>query len=334
MSRQQPTVDTSLTRRLVEKNISEGNIAELPIWFPSQASARSQAPDGRVDLEAYQIVVDLMRGPTPAKLTIRADPRLGFPTVAALDVLLVVIDQARRLGLLRKREQLEGDDRLPVNTSVPISPYDILRRLGRQTGGEQYRQLARQLSVLVSTKFFFEALWYDKAKGRRVRSLKAEGLIKSFDIELPEDGGQGRLWGWQYVELSSFVWRSLEAGYYFGIDLDYYASQSSELARRLYVFLTKKDRWGTYEEDLEHVFKLLHITGQRSHTRRRTLARALEALMEPSEKDGKSFIAGFEFFKSTARLRSPDRVRVRFVGSEAADGDLVGHVVDLFADPT
>jgi hypothetical protein len=153
-------------RRPSESAITEGNLAELPIWVLSNKEARrlsSTASLDAVTLATYTKVLQLAEG---SSVAIEASPKHGFPTMFAYRVLLVVLDTAQKDGL---------QSRL-----VRLSRYDIALRLGyRQPGSAVYDDIENALRSLASIKFEFRDSWCQRNGSGRRGALGFTGLAEA-----------------------------------------------------------------------------------------------------------------------------------------------------------
>src|SRR5690606_23159682 len=120
-------------RRVLEREVTEGNIAELPLFVLSNKEARPLIPtvDGKNDLSGY--VREIVWGDAASKaertIRIKANPHTGFPTMFAHLVLLALID----LALAQPNP----------GPRVLVTKHQLARRLGmRRPGKKDYQNIS------------------------------------------------------------------------------------------------------------------------------------------------------------------------------------------------
>lgn len=283
-----------LSRTPIETSISEGNLAENPIFVLNASDAKplragiDEKTGNKIrypDKNDYKRTIELgtteVNGRTCVKtLDIAAHQEFGYPTMFAYRLLLIVIDEAQRQGL-----------QSPV---VYINRHQLARRLGYKTLGKSlYEDIDNAFRALRSVQLEFRNAWYDKEGKGRVGQLKCTGLISEFtwdeekqlEIPLPGEDADGvakRNW----VQLSSPLYKSLKDKYFSGIDLEYLNSLGSPLAQRLYAYLTKKNHERSeYSEGLKSLGVKLNLKKKAPSAIRDSLEPALELLMSAVKLD-------------------------------------------------
>jgi YgiT-type zinc finger domain-containing protein len=241
-----------------ERTVVEGNLVEHPIWKLNNRQARPKRvavdastgePREYVEPEDYTQTFEL--GPHPAdsqrrrQLVMRADVHAGFPTMHAFRVLLVVIERAHQLGYAGQK--------------VPITPTEIALGLGaEEPGGKDYRSIYGSLDALENVQLCFVESFYDRTARMVHPGRLTERLVKKTRFRLrarptaaaaAPTGVAGEVEPGDFVELGDALWRSLTSGYRFAVDRAYLNALPTELAQRLYSYLSKKDRASRFYEE-------------------------------------------------------------------------------------
>lgn len=298
------------SRRPAEGEISEGNLAENPIFVLSNKDARPVRKDPNdpknvlVNLEDYKRDLDvgeveLQDGRlVRRKLSLTANPQFGFPTVFAYRVLLILCDEAK------KQSRFE-------NPVVYISRYEIATRLGYKKPGKQvYDDITNALNAMRTLNLTFEYAWYARApaaagdageatkaasaielsdtdaRSGPVPNVRTDGLIANFafvdDRQRALDlDGAGAEASRSHVKLADLLVNSLRRGYYNGIDLDYVNVLKSPLAQSLYIYLAKKDGGPVYKESLRKIAAKLNLAKRAPSQIWEALEPSLRLLCEP-----------------------------------------------------
>lgn len=221
----------AIVRRPAESAISEGNLVENPLFVLNNKDSKPK------DKAAYSkviplgtIILDNRAIERSVKLV--ATPEYGFPTTFAYRVLLAIIEKGYAEGL--------------QSPKVPITRWQIAKALGyRSPSRKDYQAIENACDQMASMYIKFSGTWYDRTTKKRAQDRDAIHLLDkvSFRNErqatlpgLEEEVESG------YVVLGDDLFKSLRAGYYNGVDLQYInALNRSSLAQVLYSYLTKKD---------------------------------------------------------------------------------------------
>jgi hypothetical protein len=298
----QAATTTLPARRPSESAISEGNIAEYPIFVLNAHEAFPKrylkTPDGKVDrttgakheddyLKLIEFPPDHRHGVVIERsLTIVASVHLGFPTMFAYRLLCAIIEEARNQGLL---DAGRSDD-----VVVYVTRYTLAKRLGYATlGSKDYASIISALKAMKGLILNFKGTWYDKAQQRPMHEVAGVSFIADFQLG-QEDGYQSALplndlknGGRSYIQLGKHFADSIRRGYFFGVDLPYMnALASSPLAVRLYSYLTKKDLGSTYRENLRDLGQKLNLSKRTPSGIRDSLVPALNLLKSPIQVAG------------------------------------------------
>lgn len=300
-----------IARRPAESAISEGNLAENPIFVLSNKDAKPPiglGADGKPDLSEYTRSIFVGKSQLDGReiersVTLKANPQFGFPTMFAYRLLIAIIDECRKTNF--------------QSPLVYINRNELAQRLGnKKPGKSDYLDIQNALEAMRTLSLQFSDTWYDKKKGQRGNIL-CEGLIAGFrfvddrQATLPLPGFKGIDPKRSYVKLSDVLFASLRENYFHGVDLDYMNALKSPLAQRLYAYLAKKDyRKQSYSEDIRLLASKLNLK-KRSPS-------AIWDMLEP-KKSGRN--AGpLELLRRETRVDSDGKVRPRrFLESWVAD---------------
>lgn len=119
-------------------------------------------------------------GPSGQKLIVTAPEEYGVATIWDYDVLLWAISQLN--------EALSSG--FEVSPRIAFHPYNLLRAVGRDTGGKGYAELKAALHRLRATGVAYESATLEGKK----RKLGAFNLLTAFQIEETEDGQTRGAW--------------------------------------------------------------------------------------------------------------------------------------------
>lgn len=271
-----------IARRPVEAAISEGNLAENPIFVLHNTDAKPAVrvgPDGKPDLSPYTRTLGISKDVVDGRdversITLKANPQFGYPTMFAYRLLIAVIDELRA-------HQFSS----PV---AFLSRHELGTRVGlKRPSKTDYANIVNSLEAMRTLSLQFVDTWYVKKSGRR-ENITCEGLISGFSFvddrqpSLPLDGEdsddrRGRSW----VEVSRHLFESLRQNYFHGVDLHYMNALCTPLAQRLYAYLSKKDlQKQQYTEDIRLLASKLNL--------KKRAPSAIWDALEPKERPGRS----------------------------------------------
>jgi hypothetical protein len=222
----------------------ELNLAEFPIALLSD-----RAPRGVNTLEFQDVIRDPQVGePVIRKLTVMGTSKLGLPTARDDEILLGLIQLTRLQNNFNER-------------NVHFSRYELLRLLGWNDEGKNYRRIDESLHRWASIYLRYEKAWWDN----RAKSWVDQGFHVITDINLYEREKSSRRPPEQTVfPFSCFTWsevffRSFQDGYLKALDLDFYLRLESPIAKRMYRFLDKHFYRRTRQEYELKDFALEHV---------------------------------------------------------------------------
>jgi len=199
----------------------EMNLAEFPL-------TKLGSRDTRDVLEFTSYALDHHKRPYQQQWIVRGATGLGLPNELGDRVIPALIS-------LNAQQKF-------TSRKVYFSKYQLLRLMKLDPEGQNSEVLELALKQLAGITIESKRAFYDKDKQKRLTSLEAFHLIEKLWFRKHEtdktvlraETAQG------YIVWGSEIWNSLRAGYIKNLDLDFYYSLPSPLARRLYRFLDKR----------------------------------------------------------------------------------------------
>ena len=203
------------TRALVA---AEGNFEEHPYFRVGDRNAGTgilryenelRTRDGNVLQQAW---------------TVRAAHGRGLPGRFDQDVYVALL-------------QIIDNKGLPEDGWLSFSLYELVELMGRGHSGRDYRQVRESLQRLASTTIESDNAFYHRGRKAYVRDTFS--LIT--EVKLSEyEGSDGERTDRNRVHLSDYFKESYQANYLKNIDVHFYWSLSSPIAKRLYRLIDKK----------------------------------------------------------------------------------------------
>ena len=149
-----------------------------------------------------------------------------------------------------------------ANRQVPFSRYQLVHLLGWREEGKSYARLEESLKRWLGVTLYYENAWWDRCRKRWVDAHFH--LLDNVTLYHRSKRGERSAQNDDGKPLSSFTWneimfRSFQAGHLKKIDLEYYRTLKSAVAKRIYRFLDKRFhfshewRCGLAQFALEHV---------------------------------------------------------------------------------
>jgi plasmid replication initiation protein len=125
---------------------------------------------------------------------------------------------------------------------VPFSVYRILKIMGLTDSVRDYRNIERSLERLTGVTIIAEGAFWDNGAKGFIKHKSAFHIIERFWLAYKEEDDSIReAEGVQaYFIWSDDLWQSIKDGYIKTLDLSFYYSLKTPLARRLYRFLDKR----------------------------------------------------------------------------------------------
>jgi hypothetical protein len=157
--------------------------------------------------------------------TVRAVQGLGLPGTLDQDVYVALLQLIDR----------QGD--IPEDGWISFSLYELVGLLRRTHGGRDYRQVKESLERLSGTSIQSRNAFYRKS----TKSYLDDTFHLLDRVQHSEStDGLGRRSEKTWIKLSDYFVESYRANYLKGLDVDFYWSLSSSVAKRLYRFVDKK----------------------------------------------------------------------------------------------
>jgi hypothetical protein len=202
----------------------EMNLAEFPL-----ATLADRVPQGCKTLVFEDRTWDRgQRQHVARRLTISASDKFGLPTALDDEVILGLVQLSKANNF--------------ANRQVQFSRYQLVHLLGWREEGKSYARLEESLKRWLGVTLYYENAWWDNFRKRWVDAhfhlldnLTLYHRSKCGESSAKKDDGK---------PLSSFTWneilyRSFQAGNLKSIDLEFYRSLKSAVAKRIYRFLDK-----------------------------------------------------------------------------------------------
>ena len=253
---------------LIGMGKDEMNLAEFPL-----ATLADRVPLGCKTLVFEDRIWDRgQRQHVARRLTISASDKFGLPTA---------LDDEVILGLV----QLSKADNF-TNRQVQFSRYQLVHLLGWREEGKSYARLEESLKRWLGVTLYYENAWWDKCRKKWVDAhfhlldnLMLYHRAKRGERSARDDDGK---------PLSSFTWneiifRSFQAGHLRKLDLEFYHTLKSAVAKRMYRFLDKKFYFGHEQRYSLAQFAREHVGLSRNYDAAQLKRRLNPAIKELEE---------------------------------------------------
>ncbi len=201
----------------------ELNLAEFPLASLSARPATNQKTLTFTD----QIWDSGRQEWVQRRLTITGSDAFGLPTALDDEVIVGLIQLSREQDFASKE--------------VFFSRYRLIRLLGWRDEGKSYTRLETSLKRWLGVTLYYEKAWWDKHESAWVD----EDFHILERLSLYDRQRRLRRLGMNEPALSSFVWnpvvyRSFQAGYLKGLDMELFRRLRTPVAKRLYRLLDKR----------------------------------------------------------------------------------------------
>jgi hypothetical protein len=207
----------------------EMNLAEFPFALLSD-----RAPEGFTTVK-FEDTVEGKDGKLVRRAwTVTGGEQFGLPVAGDEQVYVALMEISKESGF---------DQR-----TVPLTRYDLIKRLGWAHKGDSYRRLHDSLDRLLAVTIKAERAFWDKAAQRYVDvgfhiiddyALYDEAPGRKRSRSQAEPAAQASL-PLSFVTWNQVIFRSMRAGNIKQLDTTFYFSLRSSLSRRLYRYLDKK----------------------------------------------------------------------------------------------
>ncbi|MBX9622580.1 MAG: replication initiator protein A [Gemmataceae bacterium] len=194
----------------------EMNFAEFPV-----ALLTDRVPDGVTELVFQDIISDKDTGrPVARKLRVSGPEPYGLPTVKDEEVLLGL------LALTKAQNNF-------TEPTIQTTRYELVNLLGWSVDGRSYKRIEECLHRWAAAYLHYENAWWDNED----KAWMDVGFHVLDTVAIGK--GQGRRGGKVLLEWNKVAFKSFRANYIKQIDLGFYQSLDSAIAKRLYRFLDK-----------------------------------------------------------------------------------------------
>lgn len=212
----------------------EMNLAEFPF-----AVLAKRVAAGQKTIEIIQEGRDAAGRPVWQEWLVTGSDYFGLP---------VATDDDTYVALMKLLRDAQFRDR-----TVRFTVSQLLRTMRSSTGKRDYERVAASLDRLTGVLLRSKNAFWDHT--RRTYVTEAFHLLDSYRLAT---GGSGR--ELSEVTFSQFLFGSIQAGYVKNLDIDFYFSLSTPLARRLYRLLDKhRYRAQVYDISLERLARKLPL---------------------------------------------------------------------------
>ena len=199
----------------------EMNLAEYPFALLTRRVSESQKT---IEVE-QQIRTET--GVVTQSWVVTGSDRYGLP---------LAIDEDIYIALMKILKDSGFRDR-----TIPFTRYQVLRILGKDISKREYDRIQQSLDRLVGTTITSKNAFWDN----RTRSYVSTAfhIFDSYELHREQPGRKSARspeLPMSYVVLSSFLFESIKAGYVKNLDIEFYLSLETPLAKRLFRFLDKK----------------------------------------------------------------------------------------------
>ncbi len=198
---------------------AEGNFEDLPYFSVGNA----RRGDGVIE---YRNEIRSGNGQVLKQTwTVRALSGLGLPGTLDQDVYVALLQIIERQG------------EVPSDGWLSFSLYEMVSLLNRSHGGRDYQQVKQSLDRLAGTRIQSKNAFYRKSSESFVTDTFS--LLDHVQHTETSDASGARA-DRTRVKLSDYFVESYNSDYLKGLDVDFYYSLNSAVAKRLYRFIDKK----------------------------------------------------------------------------------------------
>ncbi|AHY48299.1 Replication initiator protein A (plasmid) [Rubrobacter radiotolerans] len=318
------TLSEQANRHIVK---AEGNFEDLPYF----TVGNTRRADGVIEYESEIRSADGQV--LKQSWTVRALSGLGLPGSLDQDVYVALLQIIDRQG------------EIPPDGWIGFSLYEMVQLLKRTHGGRDYQQVKRSLDRLAGTRIQSKNAFYHKDSKTFMDGTF--GLLDRVQHNETIDG-VGRRSEKTWVQLSDYFVSSYRSDYLKGLDVDFYYSLNSAVAKRLYRFVDKKrNRRHQWQVDIFSLRDRIPLSNYRYPSKiREKLAPAHEELTEKgflesvtySVAEDKTNLVSYKIRDdfssrrpSTVLERTPENlIAVERLKAEGVWGDVAEDLVSTF----
>jgi hypothetical protein len=154
------------------------------------------------------------------RLTVTGSDDYGLPTAPDADVIVALIQLTK----------LRNDF---TNPTVEFTRYELLKLLGWEDKGRNYRRLGESLHRWVGVTLRYDGCWWDNRRKRRVNA--SFHILEYVILPDEDDPGISSCFAWNNV-----FFKNCQAGNLKQLDLETYFSLKSAVSKQTYRFLDKR----------------------------------------------------------------------------------------------
>jgi hypothetical protein len=198
---------------------AEGNFEDLPYFSVGNARRGDGVIEYRNEIRSGDGQV------LKQTWTVRALSGLGLPGTLDQDVYVALLQIIERQG------------EVPSDGWLSFSLYEMVSLLNRSHGGRDYQQVKQSLDRLAGTRIQSKNAFYRKSSESFVTDTFS--LLDHVQHTETSDAS-GKKADRTRVKLSDYFVESYNSDYLKGLDVDFYYSLNSAVAKRLYRFIDKK----------------------------------------------------------------------------------------------
>ncbi len=204
---------------IVRMGRDEMNLAEFPFAVLAKTS-----PTDTNTLEFVDVIRDASGRTITRHWTVTASEKYGLPTATDEEVYIALMEVTKEHGF-RSR-------------TVPITRYDLIRRMGWKPDGRSYKRLELSLDRLKGVTIKAENAFWDNEAKRYITI--AFGIIDNYVLVDQRRERRGIEEIQSSITWNQVIFNSFRAGNIKLLDTELYFSLRSPIAKRLYRYLDKK----------------------------------------------------------------------------------------------
>lgn len=212
----------------IRSGLDELNLAEYPIAFLTDKTTISK---GKKTIRVVEKSTDENGKPTERRWTVTGSDEYGLPVSPDDEVLMCLLE------ITKEKTNFE-------TRNVPITCYDIIKRMGWNDEGKNYQRVKDALARLKAVSITAENVFWNNNTKRYTTA--GFGIIDDYFIEKPVRGhrsdGQQEL-HFSYIAWNQVLFQSFKNGNLKSIDLALWRYWKHPITRRLHRYLDKHFHW-------------------------------------------------------------------------------------------
>lgn len=212
--------------------LDELNLAEYPIALLTDKTTISL---GKKTIEIVEKGFDEKGNPVERKWVVTGSDKYGLPVGPDDEVLMCLLE------ITKERTNFE-------NRNVPLSAYDIIKRMGWREEGKSYQRVKESLARLKGVSIIAENVFWNN--NNKSYSTMGFGIIDDYKIENPkkkkradDDNTQTPFPFLSYIAWNQKLFHSFQNGNLKSINLALWRSWEHPITKRLHRYLDKHFYW-------------------------------------------------------------------------------------------